>query len=184
MVQVTATLCDSGNQPLNGTLTITLDGLLVNDTTSPDRILTLAPRTLAITNGVVAVDLPESETTSVTYRFQFVPTGGTTPVLDFHAKVPNQAAVDLSELVPTGLTTDTLDTGIRRVAQVLTSVEVYRQALMGGPRFRGNYSATTWYINGDAVNYNSATWVWADSNPGQGQTPSGASPYWQQLYLS
>lgn len=44
-----------------------------------------------------------------------------TIITSFSAVVPNQIAVEFSELVPTGITTDVLDTSCRRLADILAA---------------------------------------------------------------
>lgn len=182
MTLITGILADSGNLPANGTLRVTLDSLLVDDSQSPDVTLTQQLHNFAIANGVINLNLPESETSLITYRFEFYPTGQTTSVMDFRARVPNVVDIEFSQLVPTGLTTDTLDTSIRRLAQIITQDPNYRTAIQS-PKFKGNYSPTTVYKPGDAVNSGIHTWVWYNDAPGSGQTPTEPSNYWQKLSL-
>ncbi len=104
----------------------------------------------------------------------------TQTLLDFHAIVPNVATCEFASLVPTGITTDILDTSLRRLAELLTDNSDYAEALRGGPRFKGDYAAETYYRYGDCVSYGGSTWIYINPSPAAGQTPSEANPlYWQ-----
>jgi hypothetical protein len=101
---------------------------------------------------------------------------------DFHAIVPNVNTVEFAELVPTGITTDVLDTAIRRIAELLTSVVDYVEALRGGPRWKGGYDAATYYQKDDAVSYGGSSWMYINPDPAAGQTPSLINTdYWVQI---
>lgn len=222
MPAITGTIKDSSGSALSGRLTITLDGQIVDTTTTPDSILVPKSAIVTITNGVVNINLLESETKNLTYRFVFETsqttliyylqngvvytgpknytsgqwwTGGTfvngtsqllteeedtkfTTHFDFRAIVPNQPSVEFGSLVPTGITTDILDTGLARLAEILTNNVDYIEALRGGPRWRGIYSPTVYYQRDDAVSYGGSTWIWIDSDPDAGVTPSISEPRW------
>lgn len=222
MTAIIGRIKDSGGANLDGRLTVTLDGQIIDTTTIPDSLLTPKPAIYTITSGVVDINLLESETKRLTYRFVFETsettliyylqngvvydgpknytagqwwTGGTfvsgtsqllteeedtkfTTHFDFRAIVPNQPSVEFGSLVPTGLTTDILDTGIARLAEVLTNDVDYIEALRGGPRWKGVYSSTTFYQQDDAVSYGGSTWVWIDPDPASGVTPALNEPRW------
>lgn len=226
MTIIQGTLRNSGGGLLTGTLTATLAAPIVNRSTVPDTTHIPQPVTSAITNGVVNVDLPESETSNVTYRIQVATTQTITlyyfsngslysgPVvlhtdgnwytgavytaqsvrvfqdietkadnwLDFQAIVPNRASCEFADLLPTGIARDTLDTSLRRLAEILTSNVNYRTALQGSPRWQGNYSATAFYQYGDAVAYGGSTWIYLNAIATQNQTPSTVNvAYWMLL---
>lgn len=185
---IVGTLQDSGGQLLAGELWVQLDGSLVDVDTAPDVTLIPKLRRFTIVSGVININLHESETARVTYWIRFFaanvsnPSGlDDTASLDFHAFVPNLASVDISELVPTGITTDSLDTAIARLARLLTTNQQFVTALRGGPRYLGNYNAATYYQRDDNVSYGGSSWTYISDTPAAGQTPSTASPtYWQQ----
>ncbi len=103
-------------------------------------------------------------------------------VLDFHAVVPNVASVEFASLIPTRISTDSLPTTIRQVAELLTSDPDFVEALRGGPRFKGNYASGTYYQRDDSVNYGGSSWVYINADPATGQTPSLTNiTYWQIL---
>jgi hypothetical protein len=120
---LTGTLTDSAGTPLSGRLDVRLDGYLSSDLTTPDTIYTQQTHEFLITAGNVAIALRESETKRVSYRFRFYAAEGTgyalTPLIDFHAVVPNVVAYEFAALLPTGITNDTLATGALRVARAI-----------------------------------------------------------------
>lgn len=115
-------------------------------------------------------------------RLGKVDTQNAVNVLDFHAIVPNVAQVEFASLIPTRISTDSLPTTIRAIAELLTSDPDFIAALRGGPRFQGVYSASTYYQRDDSVTYGGSSWVWINSAPAANQTPSTTNTaYWQIL---
>jgi microcystin-dependent protein len=102
-------------------------------------------------------------------------------VMAFHAIVPNVASVDFANLIPTRVSTDSLPRTIRQIAELLTSDPDFVEALRGGPRFKGNYSSTTWYQRDDSVNYAGSSWIYIAVDPASGETPSSTNARWQIL---
>ncbi|MBH8566701.1 tail fiber protein [Nostoc sp. CENA67] len=103
-------------------------------------------------------------------------------VMDFHAIIPNVASVEFADLIPTRISTDSLPRTVRAIAELLTSDPDFVEALRGGPRFRGAYAAATYYQRDDAVTYGGSSWVYINSDPAAGQTPSTLNTtYWQIL---
>jgi hypothetical protein len=223
MTLITGTLKDSGNQPLSGQLIVTLDYPLVDDGTVPDSLLTLEPHTFAIANGVMQIELPESQTKQTTYHFQFQVTDtqerfffassgvaytgptiqyqgnwytggvyqeGTSQllyqtveanprtVLDFHAEVLNVASQEFSDLQPTGITHDTLDTGALRVAQLISTV--YLDVLKSLFTPRGIYDPGAYYFKLNIVAYNNRGYLCIVPGPIQGKEPT-LTQYWQDF---
>lgn len=226
MTTITGTIEDSGGGGLTGTLRVTLDGPLVDTSSNPDSVQVPRAKDFAIAGGSVNINLTESQTLNLTYRFQFLvstttnayyfvngdlytgpkhfwtdnnwytgpvhtvdsvllyeqPETTTETLLDFHAIVPNVASTQFSSLVPTGVTTDVLDTSIRRLAEILTSSVDYVEALRGGPRWMGVYNPVTFYQRDDAVSYGGSSWVYINANPAAGQAPSDLNTtYWLKL---
>lgn len=186
MTLITGNLRDSGNQPLNGELWVTLDAPLRDRGPNPDATLTPVTRRFSITAGVLSIDLTPSAAARITYRFQFFPTVGvdlaTVAALDFRAMIPESASpIEWADLQPTGVSTDTLDTAAIRLAELLTNTPQYAQALQGGPRYLGTYSNTATYRKGDAAKYGGSWWMWISVDPGTGIQPSAVPPgsnYW------
>ncbi|MBE9178659.1 hypothetical protein IQ268_08815 [Oculatella sp. LEGE 06141] len=189
LCNIKGTLQDSGGQLLAGQLWVQADSAVVNSSTTPHT--TVLPRlykfAIAATASNLNINLHESETARVTYHFQFWATNAATetgldndPLIDFHAFVPNLASVDFSELIPTGVSTDSLDTAIARLARLLTTNQQYAAALRGGPRYLGEYNAATHYQLDDCVSYAGSSWIWISATPAAGQTPAIANSNWMQ----
>ena len=105
-----------------------------------------------------------------------------TVYLDFRTIIPNVPTVEFSALLPTGITTDKLDTSLRRLAEILTQNVSFVNILRGGPRPKGAYASTTYYQLGDAVTYGGSWWYFVSNTPAAGQTPSVSNTtYWQQI---
>ena len=101
-------------------------------------------------------------------------------ISDFRAIVPNINTVNWSELVPTGLTTDVLDTAVRRVAALLASDSTYAAALRGGPVWQGTWASGTTYQYNDAVFYSPSSYVYINAAPSAGNLPTNVT-YWQKI---
>lgn len=115
-------------------------------------------------------------------RLGRVPLEIRSPVMDFHAVVPNVVSVEFADLLPTGIARDTLPTTVRQVAELIASDADYVEALRGGPRFKGVYSSITYYQRDDAITYAGSSWVYIHPDPKAGQTPSLANTaHWQIL---
>lgn len=228
MTQILGTLTDSAGTPLSGELEITLDAPLIDASTTPDTILLPRSKVIAISAGAIALNLPQSETSNLTYHFRFNTfaeviefyfqngdsyTGPThqhsdsqwytgnshtsdslllsryvqripTQIFDFHTIIPNQSSVEFASLLPTGISTDVLDTSIRRLAQLLTSNADYATALRGGPNFKGIYSISAYYQLGDAVVHGGGAWIYVQATPTTGSVPSSNSTFWQPFIPS
>ncbi|MCC5644810.1 hypothetical protein LC607_18065 [Nostoc sp. CHAB 5824] len=102
--------------------------------------------------------------------------------MDFHAIMPNVASVEFASLIPTRISTDSLPRTVRSLAELLTTDADFVEALRGGPRFKGAYSAATYYQRDDSVTYGGSSWVYINADPTAGQTPSVINTgYWQIL---
>lgn len=163
MTQIVGTLKDSGGNPLSGKLIVTLTGTMIETSTTPDSIHLVEPREFTITNGVVDIELQESETKKITYTFQFYKLDAESeliepPLLRFNAIVPNVASVEFASLVPTGIVNDALDTGAIRVANVIANNPNLAQNI-GGVFPKGAYDPDTEYKRGDIVTYLSRSYI-------------------------
>lgn len=184
MSQILGTLLDSAGFPLTGKLRVSLTGTLVNDIDTPDSINLTKPHLFDITNGVINIDLDESETSKVTYRFEFFETDVDDnliepALLDFYALVPNLSPIQFASLTPTGMVNDVLDTGALRVARIISS-NPNLAANIGGPFPKGNWSAGTTYIYRDLVNYLNRTYISKSITPITGVLPTDTN-YWMNI---
>lgn len=122
MTNILGTIKDSKGTTLSGTLRTTLARSFVDDTTNPDSVLLPISGEFTITAGVVDINLLESQTFQIPYRFQFFEDSDPdTPVIDFYAVVPNVGTVQFGSLLPTGISNANLDTGAFTVARYLAN---------------------------------------------------------------
>lgn len=96
---------------------------------------------------------------------------------NFHAIVPNQPSVEFSQLRDAGITTDTLDTSQRRIAEILQNDQDFIDSIK--PRYLGEYDPGTYYGYTDSVSYNGSSWIYINRTPSAGNTPTEPSIYWQ-----
>jgi len=123
---ILGTVQDSGGNGLDGELRVTLDTRLIDADTTPETVLVPRQFAFEVTAGAIDIDLAESETSQITYLFEFWPENADTDTgfdnqaaISFHAMVPNVASVQFSALTPSGVTTDTLDTSVERIARII-----------------------------------------------------------------
>jgi hypothetical protein len=189
MSLITGTIVDSAGNPLSGNLVITLAGS-INKEGSPSTLFVTQPKVIYITNGVVNIALEESETSKVSYKFEFfVETSPdefntTQPSpFPFFAVIPNLSPVDLIDLTPTGMVNDALSTGALRIARIIAN-DPELSSNVGGLTPKGNWVDTTYYKNRDLVSYESKVYICRAVNPIQGIIPIESSPYWMLLPIT
>lgn len=98
--------------------------------------------------------------------------------INFHAVVPNVLTEDFASLLPTGVTTDLLDTAAQRIANILVNNLDYAEALRGGPRPRGEFDPDTYYKLDDQVSHDGSSYTWINESPAKGVYPPNIT-YWQ-----
>lgn len=180
MTIITGLICDSGNVPLTGTLDIELVSRLQ---VAPSTIVTRKLSSNTITNGVVNLNLAASEAQRESYRFMFYTGVGNTRnvVLDFYALVPDSpVAVNFSNLLPTSITSDVLDTSVERLAEFITSNPTYVARVKAGFNGRGSYSSTETYYYNDVVIYDGSSYAYILKTPSVGKPLTDAQA-WQPL---
>lgn len=74
MTNIVGLLRDSGRLPLNVTLRVTLDASFVDSSTTPDSFMLPVQRSFPISNGVLSIDLAQSETSNISYQFEILST--------------------------------------------------------------------------------------------------------------
>jgi hypothetical protein len=186
MSQILGTFLDSGGNPITGKLRVTLSGTLVEISATPDSIYLTQPSVFTITDGVVDINLNESETKKITYKFEFFKTDDDDNLIDpalleFDALVPNSTPIQFANLVPTGMVNDVLDTGALRIAQLIAA-DPNLSANIGGPFPKGNWSSETTYRYRDLVNYLNRTYISRSLTPTTGILPTN-NAYWMNLPL-
>lgn len=205
-VTLQALLRDSGNLPLtDGWLEVEADGLISGIYQNPKPLITRRPRRFTPdVDGLVSVDLINSEDSGITYKFSVgytrtitvpgdpLPTSYTEDVItdSFHAYLPRPVVtssgaipVNLADLVPTGISLSSLDSSIARVAERIVSDPVLRSRAVQPFRIKGVFQANSTYYYGDLVTLATSpvqTWVCvAPSNALPTATP--ATPNWLRL---
>lgn len=184
MTAITGIVKDSGGAVFEAELTITLDAPLLDG----DSLLTKKPKVVDIPDtGVIDFELPESETSQITYKFDLRDSAGDYVVPPFHAIVPNVETVNFWELYPVSAVTDLLPAGLRRLAQIIATNPTYADALKGF-RAEGDYDPDQFYSKGSLVTFSGGSFLYVAESIEKGRTPtlyngsvSGNPVYWQTL---
>lgn len=181
MTQILGTFLDSAGTPITGKLVVVLSGNLIDDGATPDSIYLPQPYTFDIVDGTLDIDLQESETSRITYNFQFFKTDTEGEIIEpallkFDALIPNLSPVQFAALVPTGIVNDALDTGALRVARIISNTPALAQSI-GGPFPQGEYNPSTTYKFRDLVTYLNRTYISKDLNPIIGVAPTNTTSW-------
>jgi len=108
-------------------------------------------------------------------------TAQTIVIATFHSIVPNVAQVDFAQLIPVRVSTDKLPTTIQELAGVLVNTPQYL-ALLTQTHWQGTYNPLQLYAEYDQVFYAGSGWIFINSVPTVGQTPSTLNTaYWNVL---
>jgi hypothetical protein len=186
MSNLTGLIKDPASNTVSGELTLTLNSPLIRDAITPKSLVLPIVKKFTITNGVVDVDLEESETDGTTYTFDFkVLSGGvlaeeSLDPFPFTAQIPNAAEVDLIDLIPTGVVNAVLDTSSRRIARTIATTPELA-ALIGGLSPKGDWSNNTQYKYNDLVKYNGKLYICQSLTPVIGVIPSALSIAWMDI---
>ena len=111
----------------------------------------------------------------------------TVPVLlqdPIHAVAPNSGtSVDFASLVAITAQEPYLDISLYRLAELLTTVALYRDRISTKLNIRGAYNAATFYALGDLVGYNGNGYVYRNASSLAGQTPplTGDNTSWVMI---
>lgn len=188
MTNILGTIYNAAGIPVSGRLVVNLVNSMVDDTAIPPSLFIPQSYEFTITDGVVDIDLEESETKKTSYEFIFYVPSVEDPLIEevlnpfpFKAIVPNYGSVNLIDLLPTGIVSDTLATGALRVAKIIAATPELA-ANVGGVFPRGDWNAlVSDYKRGDIVNYLDRTYI-ANSQVPLGEPPTN-DIYWQYLPL-
>lgn len=177
---VQGTIANSAGTALSGELTVTLSGVMPHNTS----VLLLKQEVFTITAGVVDISLPPTDTTGQTYHFVFETISGETRTtwLDFYAEVPTSASpVELTSLLPTPVVKDTMDTSLRRLADLLSSDPVKAAILRLKLTGRGEWDSEELYGQGDVVTVAGTSYVYFGLTLTSGLDPTTHPEVWQLL---
>jgi len=151
MTDIVGTLRDSEGTGLDGELTARLVYNITDDSTIPDSVYLPVEVSFTIEDGVVDIELPQSETYNVPYQFNFTVDGDDVPILSFFAIVPNVGTTEFASLVPTGINNANLDTSALRVAKLIANdaelIVKVRPAQLFNVQAAGISTTTKWFIN-------------------------------------
>lgn len=171
MVNILGTIYNSAGIAVSGRLVVNLVNSMVDDLSIPPSLFIPQSYEFTITNGVVNINLEESETKETSYEFIFYVPSVEDPLVEevlnpfpFKAVIPSQATVNLTELIPTGIVSDTLATGALRIARIIAGNPDLASNI-GGVFPRGEWQANTSYKRGDIVTFNQSTYVANDQVP-------------------
>jgi hypothetical protein len=179
MTRIVGTITDSAGSPLTGQLTVTQGALTGHDGT----IITTKPSVFSITSGAVDIEVHETQTHATTCRFVFETVVGETRTtwLDLTAVVPDTAEiVALSSLTATAATSDSLDTTVRRLAQLILSDPEFLSTLRSSFVGRGEWNADTYYVPNDVVTVSGNSYVNLDGI-NKNKNPETTPASWQLL---
>lgn len=189
MSLITGTLVDSAGTTLSGNLVVTLSGS-INKTGSPSKLFVTQPKTFYITDGEVSIDLEESETSKVSYKFEFFPEIATDEFsttqpspFPFYTVVPNLSPVSIIDLTPTGMVNDTLSTGAIRIARIIAN-DPELSVSIGGLNPKGIWVDSKYYYYRDLVTYGSNVYVCKSVDPVLNKVPNSGSSYWMLLPMT
>ena len=114
-------ITNSTGVPLDGTLVIKLPSTATTDSTEPDTIYTTVAQIITVTAGALNINVPETETQQIAYRFEFFQPLATEPLFSTDAIMPFAGPVNLASLLETGMTNRNLDTGAVRIARLIAN---------------------------------------------------------------
>lgn len=180
MTLINCKINDSGSVPLTGFIRVTADYLISDDLT---KVATVpASRRVPLVNGQCQLNLEDSDIARVSYRFDVwqVKADVSGIVWSFNARVPASIdPINFTDLLPTGITRDALDTGLLAVSRRMLADDTFWSRLKSDIlRFKGVYNATTYYRKGDAVVYQGSSYVMIFDGIVQNQIPFNNATYW------
>lgn len=116
---LTGYITDSAGVAVGGSLEVTANGDIFDDSTVPDTlVLKGVPRTFTIpSTGLVDIDLPVSEPSQVSYTFKLTPTTG--GFKQWEVSIPDVDEVEFNSVIDTPFTTDRAVTGGLYIARLM-----------------------------------------------------------------
>jgi hypothetical protein len=175
-----------------GRLGIRLNGVVVDDSTTPDTVfLPNIEQFFAITAGVItSASFPETDTKNVSAHFSVYtlddedPPGIILPAIwEFDAIVPNVASVEFASLTPTGVVNNQLDTSAIRIAKIIANDPSLAAKVAGAPFPRGEYDNGATYLYGEMVSYFGKNYISKSVSPITGILPT-VEETWYELVIS
>lgn len=95
----------------------------------------------------------------------------------------SNSAVDFSTLVAIPAQAPYLDISLYRLAEIITTNQIYKDRISSRFNYRGIYSSTISYVLNDVVSFNGNSYIWRNSSSLTGQTPptTGSDANWLML---
>jgi len=117
-------LKDSFENPVNGTLIITLVEPIIN--IEDEEVLLPLSSSFPILEGIINIEIPESESYENNYLFDFIPEGFTESIapFPFYGVIPDLPTVDLIELIPIRKFARDLNEAAVKVARIIANNEI------------------------------------------------------------
>jgi hypothetical protein len=183
--RITGLIKNSAGVELSGKLKITLDFPITDRNTIPHSTYATETEIFEVIDGVVDIELKETQTLKSTYRFEFYlvseienfyteeganylgpthlhegnyytgnfHTDSSTllfrqlseqerSIIDFHAQIPPVSEIYFSDLLPTGISSNVLDTSIARLAQELATNPKLLERIASGVTNASNIDST------------------------------------------
>jgi len=175
-----------------GRLGIRLNGVVVDDSTTPDTVfLPNIEQFFSIISGVItSASFPETESKNVSAHFSIYtlddddPPGVILPAIwEFDAIVPNASSVDFAFLTPTGVVNNQLDTSAIRIAKIIANDPSLAAKVAGAPFPRGEYDNGETYLYGEMVSYFGKNYISKSVTPITGILPT-VEATWYELVIS
>ena len=101
-----------------------------------------------------------------------------------YAVAPDSAtAVDFSTLISIPAQAPYLDISLYRLAEIITTNQIYKERISSRFNYRGIYSASVSYVLNDVVSHNGNSYIWRNSSSLTGQAPpaTGSDANWLML---
>lgn len=163
-VNIIGTIVDSGGIPITGVLRVTLANSIANPDLTLNTLILPVTHEFPLINGVVDIDLAESETARASYTFEAyrfdeaeLPDGAVyedTPSWELTAIVPRSVLpVSINSLEQTGIRVSNGDSGIQAIVGQLVRSTSFKSLLGATFRDKGIYNDEENYVFNDIVYY-------------------------------
>ena len=161
-------------------------GVVVDETTTPNTIyLPKIVHQAVITNGVLNINVIQTETSGVSTHFEIYQTVEGEiqfpAIVKFDYIVENLPTVEFSQILPTGITDPLLDTSARLVAKIIANTPELADKIRS-IRPEGVYSPTQVYSTGDLVSYLNRNYINKSNSPIQGILPTD-DEFWYEFKI-
>jgi hypothetical protein len=178
MVRIVGTVNDSAGVGLTGYLRVRLDSPL----SAGSKTLVLFAKVFTVIDGdLTSANIVLEPSGEVSYRLTFYTVSDSieTVWLDFHALLPAVSEVAITDITPTGVVRESVDTSLIRLADLL-STNAYYASKLNALNFVGTYRPDVLYYRGDVVELDGASYVYRLATPTIGKSVEDIQ-FWQLL---